>query len=284
MSYSRRLTLVAFTMLTLASCSSSDSPATPGEDSGADVASDGPGDSSASDADSGPNADADADVAVDASADTGADGSSDATTDATEDGGADAIADTTADAVADATTDSGSDAAADATTDSGLDAASDAAADAADSSTCPVYVDGTYDWGVWTCGTGGNTKDIRAFAISVGIASVDNVIVGDTGTINSNFAGSPACSRITQFAITYPSCGTVTSTTSSSYTCSATCDPVKCTAGTQPVTVGDYSFSVVGDTYTQTRVLDAAFFANFSLQQAAGCQVGDTEITTLILR
>ena len=64
----------------------------------------------------------------------------------------------------------------------------------------------------------------------------------------------------------------------------ATGDPVKCTAGPQPVTVGDHPFSVVGDTYTQTRVLDAALFSSFSLQQAAGCLVGDTEITTLILR
>jgi hypothetical protein len=272
MSNSRRLTLVAFTMLTLAGCSSSD--ATPNEDAGADVATDSPGDSSASDADSAPGVDSGSDATAEASA--GSDGGNDAMTDAAADGGADATADTGSDAAAD----TGSDAAADATADTG----SDAATDAADSSTCPVYVDGTYDWGVWTCGSGGNTTDIRAFAVSVGIASVDEVIVGDAGTINSNFAGSPACSRMTEFAISYPSCGTVTSTTSSSYTCSATCDPAKCTAGTQPVVIGDYSFSVVGDTHTQTRLLDAAFFSSFSLQQAAGCHAGDTEISTLIKR
>ena len=80
----------------------------------------------------------------------------------------------------------------------------------------------------------------------------------------------------------YPSCGTITTTTSTSYTCSATCDPNKCTAGTQASLVDTFAIAKSGTTYTHTRVLDAAFIAQPSLQKAAGCQAGDTETSTIV--
>ncbi|MDB4995922.1 MAG: hypothetical protein JWM74_3354 [Myxococcaceae bacterium] len=156
---------------------------------------------------------------------------------------------------------------------------SDAPLDVDAAATAPIPA-GTWVWNVWTCSDGVRTTDIKAFAVSLGIMSVEEVIATTTGTVNVIYSGSPACTRSTDFTLAYPSSGKVTSTTAAAYSCSATCAGSKCTAGSQAVLVDTYSYSVAGNTLSETRVLDAAFISQVTLQKAAGCQVGDTEIGT----
>ncbi len=145
-----------------------------------------------------------------------------------------------------------------------------------------TYDPGSYVWGTWTCSSSTKTTDVRAFAISLGIQSVDEVFTGTNGVVNSNYAGTPACTMTTPLTFTYPSCGMVTSTSSTTYTCSASCAPTKCKAGTQASLVDTYALTRVGNTFTTTRTIDAAILAQGGLQKFAGCQVGDIEVATLI--
>lgn len=147
-----------------------------------------------------------------------------------------------------------------------------------------VIPDGDLTWGIWTCGTDAGTIDIKAFAMSLGIETVDMTVAGTKGTVDVGYAGSPACARTTAFTLAYPSAGMVTTTSATNYMCSGTCDPMTCTAGTQASLVDTYAISTDGNTVTETRVLDAAFAERVSLQKAAGCVEGDTEIGTFILQ
>jgi hypothetical protein len=193
----------------------------------------------------------------------------------------------------DAAADSGRDALDDSTSD--LEASADAPTADVDASGAPdadastdadgagalIQPDGTYVWDVWTCGQGGTTKDIKAFAMSLGIQSVVTKITGTMGSVDVVY--SATCTRTTVLtSVEYPSPGTIKTTAAGAYTCSATCLPDQCAAGTQAVIADTFSLAAAGDTYTYTRVLDAAYLANITLQKAAGCVAGDTEIATRI--
>jgi len=150
----------------------------------------------------------------------------------------------------------------------------------ADSGTV-TQADGTFAWGVWTCGQGGTTKDIKAFAMSLGIQSVLTTITGATGKVDVVY--SATCTRTTVLtSVEYPSAGTIKTTAAGAFTCTATCAPVQCTAGAQAVVVDTFALSGGSSTYTYTRVLDAAYLVHVSLQKAAGCVADDTEIATRI--
>jgi len=69
--------------------------------------------------------------------------------------------------------------------------------------------DGSYTWGIWTCSTPAKTTDIKAYAVSIGIESVDTTIAGLTGTVYSNYSGTP-----TDYTNAYSSTGMITTTTS----------------------------------------------------------------------
>ncbi len=199
-----------------------------------------------------------------------------ATTPAEDSGTSDATA--TDSQVADTATDTAT-----ADTATGKDAAPDTsstdAASDVDAATTPIPA-GTWVWNVWTCSDGTRTTDIKAFAVSLGIMSVEEVIATSTGTVNVIYSGAPACTRSTNFTIAYPSSGKVTSTSAATYSCSATCASAKCTAGTQTVLVDTYSYTAGSNALAFTRPLDATFISQITLQKAAGCQAGDTEVAT----
>ena len=174
--------------------------------------------------------------------------------------------------------DAAADSAVDAAADSAVDAAADAAPDAQPDSGCATYLDGNYTWGIWTCGT----TDIRAYAISLGIGSVEETFSGTAGVVNVSYSGTPACTRTTAFTVAYPSCGVVTTTTATSYTCSATCAAAKCTSGNQASLIDTVNLTQNGKSFTGTRVLDATFLAQVTLQKLAGCKAGDTETAEFI--
>ncbi len=248
-------------------------PADAGADSSADAAAD-----SAVDAAADSAVDAAADSAVDAAADSAVDAAADSAVDAAADSAVDAAADSAVDAAADSAVDAAADSAVDAAADSAVDAAADAAPDAQADSGCATYLDGNYTWGIWTCGT----TDIRAYAISLGIASVEETFSGTAGVVNVSYSGTPACTRTTAFTVAYPSCGVVTSTTATSYTCSATCAAAKCTSGNQASLIDTFNLTQNGKSFTGTRVLDATFLAQVTLQKLAGCKAGDTETAEFI--
>lgn len=153
--------------------------------------------------------------------------------------------------------------------------------DAGDSATTGCYPDGSYLWGTWTCGPpGGATKDIKAFAMSLLIQSVEQVVAGSSGSVVITYPAG--CIRTVPLSITCPSAGMVTTTAGGARTCTASCPSNQCEPGTEPPQNDTYALAVSGNTYTSTRVLDAAFFAKVSLQQVAGCQIGDIETATNI--
>jgi hypothetical protein len=161
------------------------------------------------------------------------------------------------------------------------DASPDARGDGAvDAGPCTTYPDGKYTWGIWTCTSGARTTDVKAFAMGIGIQSVDTTFTGTTGVVDVGYSGGAVCTRSTTLALVYPSCGMVTNTTATTYTCSATCDAAKCTSGAQAATVQTYALSRTGDTFTTTRTLDAATVQG--LQALAGCQPGDLETATIL--
>jgi hypothetical protein len=169
-----------------------------------------------------------------------------------------------------------------ATKDSGSDVATDAPATDAEAgadvdAAVPVEPDGTYVLTSWTCGpAGGTQKDIKAFAATLGITGVTQVIAGTTGHVDVAYGAT--CNRTTQLtSITYSAPQKVTSTSAGAYTCSVTCLPAQCTAGTQDVLVDTFDWSAASSTYTYTRVLDATWASKTTLQKAAGCQQGETE-------
>ncbi len=207
-------------------------------------------------------------------------------TPSTQDGGSpsDALApgdsSTPAEAGPDTSTEASADASADASTDASIDTSTDTGADVIDSGACATYADGSYTWGIWTCTSGARTIDVKAFAIGLGIQSVDHTVTGTHGVINVSYSGGPPCTRSTAFVLAYPSCGTIRNDTATTYTCTATCAPATCTSGNQAATVHTYTFSRSGSTFTTTRTLDAASVQG--LPGLAGCQVGDTEIATTL--
>ena len=139
--------------------------------------------------------------------------------------------------------------------------------------------DGTYMVSSWTCGTGTSTKDIKAFALTVGIQEIDQTFAGATGSADIFYPAG--CVRtIPLSGITYPTAGTVTLTTGGARTCTSSCTTNQCTAGTEPDVMSTYAFSTSGSSFTATRTLDAAFFTSLSLQSVAGCKAGDTEVQT----
>jgi len=136
--------------------------------------------------------------------------------------------------------------------------------------------DGTYSVVAWTCMGGGATRDVRARATAIGLADVRLVISGTTGRSEGVFAGSPACTRTIPQTISYPSRGSITTTSGTVFMCSSTCAPAACTSGSQPVIVDTFAFERVGSsptTYTFRRTNNAVV----GLQLAAGCQNGDLE-------
>lgn len=142
-------------------------------------------------------------------------------------------------------------------------------------------LDGKYTISAWTCGQGGTTKDINAFALTLQIQRIDETFSGSKGSIDTIYPAG--CVRTVPISsITYPSAGKITSTAGGARTCTSTCPANQCTAGTEADVTATYDIATSGSTATFTRLLDAAFFAaGVSLHSAAGCKTGDTETVTL---
>ncbi len=151
-------------------------------------------------------------------------------------------------------------------TDGGTEAGAEAGAP-----TTPVP-DGKYVIGQWTCGA----IDLKAYAATIGIQSIEEVITATTGSIAVVYG--PTCSRTSAItAVEYPTNTSIKTTTAGTYTCTVTCLPAQCTSGVQAVQVDTFEAAVNGNKYMYTRTLTAADLANPTFQKLAGCQAGDVE-------
>jgi YD repeat-containing protein len=137
---------------------------------------------------------------------------------------------------------------------------------------------GKYSWGIWTCTAGTRTTDVKAYAMSRGIQSMDTTFTGTSGVIDANY--SSTCKRTTPFSFVSPTSTSIILTTAASYTCSASCPAAVCTSGAQAGTVQNQTVSQSGANYTTTRTLDAV--AVQGILGLAGCLPGDLETATLI--
>ncbi|MCA9586543.1 MAG: hypothetical protein KC657_14400 [Myxococcales bacterium] len=151
----------------------------------------------------------------------------------------------------------------------GNDAATDAGSDAS-SATIP---DGKYVLQTWTCtNAGGGNIDVKAFAATLQIMSVEVTFSGATGSIDVIYPAG--CVRTVPIkSITYPSAGNISTIAGGNRTCTVACPANQCTAGVEPDTTDSYAYTVAGATLTYTR----PYVSTASLQMAAGCATGDTE-------
>ena len=62
----------------------------------------------------------------------------------------------------------------------------------ADSDPCGTFSDGDYVWGVWTCTSATGTIDVRAYAESIGIESVEQTVAGTEGAVDVSYSGGAA--------------------------------------------------------------------------------------------
>ncbi|MBX3232700.1 MAG: hypothetical protein KIT84_44010 [Labilithrix sp.] len=200
-----------------------------------------------------------------------------------DDAGADADAATEADADADTNEPDASD---DASANADADADADTNEPDADAATTQTTLDdATYRITVWTCtpAGGGAATDIKAAIAGdpYDIAEVELEVAGTAGRTDVLYSDVPGCTRSTTSVVSYPTATAVRFVGATSFTCSATCEAARCTAGNQASLTDTFSFTKTETSFSGTRTLDAAAVTG-TLQGAVGCQAGDVEDVTYV--